>query len=387
MNGKILMCHLITGLYTGGAEMMLYKFLSRVDRKRFQPVVVSLMDGGKLGDRIQALDIPVYQIGMHPGKPTVAAVWRLISTIQKIKPDIIQGWMYHGNLAAHLSTALSLKKIPIVWNIRQTLYSLSYEKKATAAVIKLLAPLSIFPEKILYNSETSASQHQRHGYRTEKTLVIPNGFDTELFKPSIEARQLVLQELNLDSNTILIGRISRFHEMKDHGNFLNAAAILLKSYANIHFVMAGDNVNWQNKALTSIINNLGINNSVHLLGERKDIPHLTAALDIACSSSSHGDAFPNIIGEAMSCGVTCVVTDVGDSARIIGDTGKVVPPKNSQLLANALKELIDLGYQGRETLGQAARIRVIDLYSLNSVVHQYENLYESLLNQKIKARG
>lgn len=381
-NGKILVCHLITGLTTGGAEMMLYKFLSRVNRERFNSIVVSLMDGGTLGDGIQSLDIPVFKIGMHPGVPTVTAIWRLINTICKIQPDIIQGWMYHANLAAHIANAFSFKRVPIVWNIRHTLYALNYEKKSTAAVIKLLVYLSAFPNKILYNSKISAAQHQSLGYQTDKTLIIPNGFDTELLKPSIESRDLIRAELGLDSHTVLIGRIARFHVMKDHANFLKAAAILLKTNLDIHFLLAGNEIDQKNKVITSLINDLGIHNYVHLLGERKDIPQITAALDIACSSSYYGDAFPNIIGEAMSCGVPCVVTDVGDSAWIVGDTGKVVPPKNPELLANAFKELIDLGNQGREILGKSARERVTNLFSLDSVVHQYESLYEKLLGYK-----
>lgn len=380
-NDKILICHLITGLTTGGAEMMLYKLLSGVNRERFNPIVVSLMDGGTLGDHIQTLDVPVYQIGMHPGKSTALAIWRLVNTISKIKPDIIQGWMYHGNLAANIATAFSFQDVPIVWNIRQAIYSLNYEKKGTAAIIQLLAYLSASPAKILYNSKISADQHQSLGYRSNKTLIIPNGFDTDLLKPSTEVRSLIRTELGLDNNTVLIGRIGRFHIMKDHANFLNSAAILLKTHPNIHFLLAGNNLDHNNEAITSLIQDLGLDNSVHLLGERKDIPQITAALDIACSSS-FAEAFPNIIGEAMSCGVPCVATDVGDSAWIVGDTGKVVPPKNPQLLADAFQELIDLGTQGREILGKAARERVINLFSLDSVVHQYESLYENLSNSK-----
>ncbi len=387
MANIFLTVHIITGLSTGGAEMMLYQILSKMNRERFSPVVISLIDRGTLGDRIADLGIPVHTLGMKPGKPTIGSIWKLIHQIHQIQPDIIQGWMYHGNFAAQVASAFTLKSAPVLWNIRQSLYSLSYEKVGTSAIIKLLAKLSRFPTKILYNSQVSATQHEQLGYEINKTFVIPNGFNTEIYIQSAAERSSIRKELGLKNEAFLIGRIGRYHFMKDHANFLGAAATLLKNYPNVHFVLAGTEIDWKNQNLCKIIDELGIAECIHLLGERQDIHRLTAALDIACSSSSHGEAFPNVIGEAMSCGVPCVVTDVGDSAGIVGDTGKVVPSGDSQALANALQELIDLGHKGREALGKAARVRIKEFFSLDSVVLQYETLYESLLAKKIQIKG
>jgi glycosyltransferase involved in cell wall biosynthesis len=171
--------------------------------------------------------------------------------------------------------------------------------------------------------------------------------------------------------------------MKDHTNFLHAAALLLKSYPDVHFVLVGREVHTENKVLKNLIQDLGISQHIHLLGERRDMNRLTAALDIACSASAYGEGFPNVIGEAMSCGVPCAVTDVGDSGWIVGNTGRVVPPRSPEALAHAWKELIVLGSEGREILGKAARARIIECFSLDSVVHQYESLYESALAKKV----
>lgn len=374
---KLRTVHIITGLLTGGAEMMLYKLLSRINREHFQPIVISLTDEGTLGKQIAALDIPVHTINMNPGIPTPSSIWRLIHKVHQLKPDLIQGWMYHGNMAATLSN-FNLKPVPVIWNIRHSVYSLKYEKRGTAAVIQLLSKISSLPNKILYNSKTSASQHEKLGYKVAKTLVIPNGFDTELFAPSQNARTEIRTELDLPENAFLIGLIGRYHTMKDHNNFLQATAILRKSFANVYFLLAGKGVNWENAVLKESIQTLGLQGGIHLLGERQDIPILTAALDIA-TSASYSEGFPNVIGEAMSCGVPCVVTDVGDSAWIVGETGKVVPPSNSEALAKALKELIELGTEGRRTLGDLARERIIKNFSLDSIVNQYEELYESLV--------
>ncbi|QSJ20815.1 glycosyltransferase [Nostoc sp. UHCC 0702] len=369
--------YIITGLSSGGAQAMLYKLLSRMDRERFNPVVISLIDRGIWGGRIVSLGVPVYTINMKAGQPTPAAMWRAIDLVRQLKPDLIQGWMYHGNLVAQVVRFFVFARISVLWNVRHSLDSLELEKPGTAIVIKLCANFSKFPTKIIYNSQNSARQHEKIGYSADKTCVIPNGFDTEEFTPSIEARLSIRSELGVSENTLLIGLIGRYHPIKDHHNFLQAAALLLKNYPQVKFILAGDQVDWENQILSQLIHELELANQIYLLGERHDMPRLTAALDIACSAS-YGEGFPNVIGEAMSCGVPCVVTDVGDSGWIVGNTGKVVPPKNPQKLAKAWEAMIDIGTEGREALGKVARTRVIDLFSLNSVVAQYESLYDDV---------
>lgn len=374
--------YISTGLATGGAEIMLYKLLEQINRKRFEPVVISLMDCGTVGERIAALGIPVHTIGMKPGKPTPHTIWRLIQIVIQLKPDLIQGWMYHGNLAAQLASVFCYSKIPVFWSIHYSIDSLASDKKLTVAIIKVGAYLSKFVTKVLFVSRTSKSQHEALGYYRENNCVVPNGFDTSVFVSSVEARLTVRSKLGLNEKTFLIGMIGRYHPMKDHANFLQAAAILLKSHPEIHFLLIGKGVELQNQVLHQLIQELGIFNQTHLLGERTDMPLSTAALDIASSASAYGEAFPLVVGEAMSCGVPCVVTDVGDSSWIVGNTGRVVPPRNPEALANNWKELIELGSQGREALGEAARARIIEHFSLNSVVANYEALYETVIVQK-----
>jgi len=373
-----------TGLNTGGAEMMLYKVLSGIDKKKFQPIVVSLLktdiNESQVGKQIAALDIPIHSLEMDPGEFSLKKFIKLVNIVRHEQPDILQGWMYHANFAAQLANFFTFKSIPVIWNIRHSLYSLEYESKSTALIIKLLSKLSNFPAKIIYNSQIGATQHQKLGYESDKTVVIPNGFDINLFQPSSENRLSLRKELGLAQDTVLIGRICRYHPMKDHDNFLRAASLLLKDLPELHFVLAGTDVDQNNSQLSKLIEELNISNHIHLLGERKDIPRLTSALDIATSSSYFGEAFPNVIGEAMACVVPCVVTDVGDSALIVGDTGKVVPPQNHQALANGCKELISLGVEGRKALGEKARQKVIKLYSLDAIITQYENLYQNVID-------
>ncbi len=379
---NVVILYVITGLSTGGAEMMLYKLLSNIDRNRFTPVVVSLIDRGTFGDRIEDLGIPVYTIGMKRGMPTPAAIVRLIRTVRQLKPDLIQGWMYHGNLAAQLARVFLSPKNPVLWSIHYSIDSLASEKLMSAAIIKLGAMTSKYVNQIAFSSQTSQLKNETLGYCHENSCVIYDGFDTSLFKPSAEARLAVRGELGLPETAFLIGLICRFHPMKDHGNFFHAAALLLETFPDIHFLLAGPEVDRENQSLLQLIQELGILDRIHLLGERRDMPSLTATLDIATLASAYGESFPNVIGEAMSCGVPCAVTDVGDSARIVGNTGRVLPPRNSEALANAWKELIELGAEGREALGKAARARIINYFPVDSVVRQYEKLYESVLAEK-----
>ena len=378
-NAKIKLVFIITGLDTGGAEMMLYQLLSRINRHDFDPAVISLKDSGTLANPIKALDIPVYTIGMKLAISTPVSIWRLIGLVRQLKPDLLQGWMYHANLAVQFASAFCMTPVSVIWSIHHSIDSLKNEKPSIAAIIKLLSHLGRFPSKILYVSKSSASQHEALGYQSSKTFIIPNGFDTDLFVPSGLARSNVRTELGLTQDTLLIGMIGRYHPMKDHGNLIQAGEILLKKFPDVHFVLAGREVNSQNEILRrQLSQSLALKERIHLLGERQDIPRLTAALDIATSASAYGEAFPLVLGEAMSCGVPCVVTDVGDSAWIVGDTGRIVPPKAPESLANGWKELIELGAGGRRALGEAARTRIIDNFSLDSVVKQYESIYQNL---------
>ena len=371
--------YITTGLATGGAEVMLYNLLAKINRHKFEPIVISLMDKGRFGEAIEQLDIPVYSLEMNTGIPTIQTTKKLIKTINQLQPDLIQGWMYHGNIAAQFVSFISRQKVPVLWSIHHSLHSLSSEKMLTQALIKLGGLTAKFVKQVAFVSEKSKLQHKNLGYSQHNSCIIPNGFDTSLFKPSLQIREQFRQELRLPSDALLIGSIARYHPMKDHANLLRAAKILLSNYPEAYFVLVGTDVDKENATLTNLITELDISDRVYLLGERRDIPQITPALDILTSSSAFGEAFPLVIGEAMACGVPCVATDLGDSAWIIGNTGKIVPIKNPQALATAWQKLISLGTEGRKSLGEAARRRIIDYFSLDSVVAQYESLYEQAI--------
>jgi glycosyltransferase involved in cell wall biosynthesis len=380
-SGSINVLHIINDLSVGGAEMMLYKLLSEMDGGRFNGSVISLKNGGALSKRIAALGVPVYTLKMEQALPTPASIWRLIRLSQHLRPDVIQGWMFHGNLAALLAGVFTPMRVPVLWNIRQSLYSLDYEKPATAKLIKLGARLSHKPAGIIYNSRTSAAQHAAFGYSSDRAIVIYNGFDTKRFVPSTDARLSVRSELGLKEETMLIGLISRYHAVKNHANFLHAAALLKREYPQAHFVLAGRGINRDNQHLQKLIQQSGLIEDVHLLGERQDIARIIAALDVA-ASASNAEGFPNVIGEAMACAVPCVVTDVSDLSWIIKGAGLIVPKNSPAAMARAFAEMLELDIEGRRALGCAGRARVMEHFRLDSIAAQYGAYYESVVSQR-----
>jgi glycosyltransferase involved in cell wall biosynthesis len=370
---------IITTLQTGGAQMMLYKLLAGMDRSRFDPTVICLGGTGRPGAQISALGVAVHVAEMSPTRPSPRSLWRLCRWVRDLRPGLIQGWMYHGNAAASFAQCLAFRRIPVLWSIRQTVYSLRDEKARTAAVIRLSARISRRTFRIVYASRVSADQHEALGFAADRTTIIPNGFDCDQFKPAPHARHVLRKDLNVGEDAILIGLINRFHPMKDHATFLKAADMISRTNRTTHFVLAGQGINSQNAVLMEMAERPHLRGRIHFLGKRYDIPELTAGLDIATNSSAFGESFPNVIGEAMACGVPCVVTDIGHSAAIVGETGLVVPPRNPAALAAAWTRLVDAGAPERAKLGATARQRVKRNFSLDLVVRQYEALYEEAL--------
>jgi glycosyltransferase involved in cell wall biosynthesis len=370
--------HVIAGLSTGGAQMMLYKLLAHLDRAAFEAEVVSLADVGPLDKKIRALGVPVRILGMRPGVPNPSGIWKLARWLRQDPPHVIQTWMYHADLIGSLAAALA-GRIPVAWNIRHSNLNVEDNKRSTFWTVRACAGLSRWlPARIVCCSESSRDIHAGLGYAANEMVVIPNGFDLDLFRLDPAARLSVRQELGVGPETPLIGLVGRFNPQKDHRTFVQAAARLRSDLPEVHFLLCGEGVTADNPRLGEWISTAGIGDRCHLMGHREDMPRLTAALDIATTASAYGEGFPNVIGEAMACGVPCVATDVGDSAQIVDDTGRIVPPRDPSALAEAWRALIMLGPQERVRLGLTARRRIERNFSLPSVVARYRLLYEEL---------
>ena len=368
--------HLISSLATGGTEMMLHKVLRGMQGQGVDNTVISLTSGGIVAGMISGLGVPVHSLNMRRGIPDPLAVLRLHRLLRAARPQVLQTWLYHADLLGLLVGKLA--KVPsIAWNIRCSTTDDRYVRGLTGMTVRLLAKLSGVPDAVVTNSDAGIAVHERLGYHPRRWTMIPNGFDLERFAPDPDAYASVRGELALPPDAVLIGLIARYDPLKDHATFLRAAAILAADHPTTRFLLAGLSVDANNHVLTSLVRELGIAGQVHMLGERKDVPRLTAALDVA-TCSSLGEGFPNIVGEAMACAVPVASTDVGDAAKVIGDTGRVAPIADPAALAGAWADLIGMGREARLALGQRARRRVAENYDLRGVAGQYVALYTEL---------
>ena len=368
--------HIITGLNTGGAERALCNVIQGGLAERFQTVVVSLTDGGRYGPMLEEFGVPVHCLGMKRGLTSFSALWCLRKVVRKYHPDIVQGWMYHGNLAARLAITLAAGRPAVVWNVRHSLYNLADEKPLTQQVIRSNHWLSSRIDSIVYNSQASRRQHEAFGFAGSRGKIIPNGFDVVGLRPEPGTGKSIRQELSIPEDALVIGHVARFHPMKDHASFLRAAVRVASAVPAARFLVVGREVSPRHPTLAGIVPPELLERFV-FPGEHSDVPRLMQSMDVFCLSS-WSEAFPNVLGEAMASGVACVTTDVGDCADIVRDTGIVVPPSDSEALARGLMEMLDKPSKERVALCRAAMERVECHYGLDSVVAQYTNLYKTL---------
>jgi glycosyltransferase involved in cell wall biosynthesis len=366
---------------------MLLSLLSSTDRSRVEPAVISLSAGGDLAEDIRALGIAVESLGMRPSRPNPADVWRLSRRIRSLRPDIVQTWMYHADLVGGFANRLG-GQAGLVWGLHNSDLDPKRTKTSTRFIARLCGLLSHhLPDRIVSCSETAARLHVQLGYDANKFIVIPNGFDTDKFQPDRDAYDSVRRELAIPSDTRLVGLVARLDPQKDHANFIEAAGRVAALHDDVRFVVVGAGCVPGAAELQSWIASTGVAERFHLLGLRRDVPRLLAALDLSVTSSAYGEAFPLVIGESMSSGVPCVATDVGDSAVIIGDTGQVVPPRNARALADAISAVLALGRVERASLGRSARERVKARYSLPAVASRYQSLYDEIYSQRGAREG
>ncbi|MBE0533481.1 MAG: glycosyltransferase [Rhodospirillales bacterium] len=379
---KIRITHVITGLSTGGAENVLRQLVMRMDGDAFSNSVISLTDLGPVARRIEEVHVPVSAAGFPKSRFRVAPVAKLIAAVRRSDPHIVQTWMYHadliGGIAAHFFAG-----VPVIWNLRQSTFDPQSSKKTTVRSARLCARLSnSLPHAIVCGSNAAHESHVRFGYRPDRMVVVPNGFDTAAFLPDPRYRSDVLRELGVGDEAFLVGLVARFDPQKDHATFFAAAARLAHHLPHAHFVLCGEGIDDRNNGLRTLVDAHGLDRQTHFLGLRDGLASFYPALDVLALSSSYGEGAPNVLGEAMSCGVPCVATDIGDAASMIGTTGWIVPCRNADALAAALRNVADMSAAQRRQLGEMARSRIVEEHPINLMVERYEDLYRRVYSQR-----
>jgi glycosyltransferase involved in cell wall biosynthesis len=362
--------HIITGLANGGAEAALYRLVTAAS-SGIEHRVVSLMDRGKYGPLLESAGVRVDSLGMERSRLGAGALLRLYRLMRSARPDVVQTWMYHANLIGGIVARLAGCR-HVVWGIHHCDLDRASSKASTRAVARLGAIVSRrLPREIVCCAAQAARVHRRIGY-ADKLLVIPNGYDTTRFAPDPSARARLRAGWGVGPDEALLGMVARWHPQKDHYNLLDALVRVRAGRPNVKCVLVGDGCEAGNRMLVGWVRSLGLSGHVHLSGPRDDIPAVMNAIDLHVLSSS-GEAFPNVLAEAMSCGTPCVATAVGDTAAIIGPTGWLVQPGRPDDLARAIVSALQ-SMQDREGWAArraACRARIEERFSIGRMSESY----------------
>jgi len=372
--------HIITGLGIGGAETMLLRFLSTEESRQHDVNVVSLRTLGSYGEEIQRLGIPVLPLDMRTSGLDPMAVMRLRRHVQRVKPDIIQTWMYHSDLAGGL-IGKSLG-IPVVWGIHNELLHPD-EPSPTVGIARQVCSRtsSYVPDAIVSCSESAARYHVGWGYDPSKIHVIPNGFDLAILSHSPDSRRDVREELGIPQGADIILHVARMNPVKNHQGFIEAADLLHKRRPDVHFVMAGYGVERDNAVFQPWLADKNLDANLHMIGAHPSVRRYQDAADVA-TLTSYSEAFPMVIGESMALGTPFVTTDVGDAAFMVGDTGIVVPVGDSAAMADAWDALLAEDAPTRQARSAAARKHIEDHFSISLVASKYLKLYDDVLSHR-----
>ena len=364
----IRLCFLIRQLNTGGAQRQLVTLLEGLDSTRFTVALITFYDGGAFRDQVTQMPYLEYVCIDKRGRWDVFGfMGRLLRELRRRRPHVLHGYLATSNL---LAVALKpwLRGTRIIWGIRGSYMDFSKYEWTELLLFRLECLCARFADLVISNSEAGRQHCLAHGFSNENIVVIPNGIDTELFQPDADARRQVRQEWGVLENEILIGLVGRMDPIKDHPVFLQAAARLAAERREVRFVCVGDGPEDYTAQLQGQGEALGLTEKLIWAGARSDMSAVQNALDIA-TSSSQGEGFPNAIGEAMACGIPCVVTDVGDSAWIVGSTGNVVPAGDPAALAAGWAECLG---RDKAELGQQARQRIVEEFSVPCLARKTE---------------
>ena len=364
--------HIINTLEAGGAQTVLLQLLQASD-KSDQHLVISLRNGNSLDAALMAAGAQVRRAGTNP--------LDLLRVAKEYQPDVIQSWLYHSDLLA--SFVAVVLRCPLVWGVHHTTLGVGSVKPTTMAVVRVLSLLSrVLPARIICCSESALRSHIALGYPADKCVLIENGIDVagQVFDPA--ARASVCIEFGIRQNAAIIGMFARYNPQKDHHGFLKAARILVEALAGVGrsaaFLLAGPGVDETNRELLSWINEQGVQAQVRLLGSRADVPRLISAVDVLTLSSAYGEALPMVLCEGMAQGALCVATDVGDTSKLLGEAGWVVPPSDPPALAKGWMQALQTTPAQRKTLGQQARDQVENHYSSAAMSQKYAEVYKSV---------
>jgi glycosyltransferase involved in cell wall biosynthesis len=348
--------HVISGLDTGGAEMFLVQLAAGLKARGFAQDVVSVTTLGANAAALKSSGIDVHALNVGSLAGAAASVGRLAWLVRKLRPDVLQGWMYYGDLFAALANRVVPGNRRLFWNLRAS----DTIEGGYGRLVRLNAKLSTWPDAVIANSQSGLDFHLAQGYQPRRTEVIPNGVDVERFRPDGADLAALRSELKLPDDAVVAIHVARLNPMKDHATFLKA----MQALPQMRGVLVG--------AGTETLDRPG---NVDALGLRADVERLYRCADVVVSSSAFAEGFSNVVAEGMSSGLIPVATDVGDVRSIVGDTGQIVPIRDADALAKALAA--EAARPDREERKARARARIVENFTLKRVIERFVKLYEA----------
>jgi len=356
--------HVITSLDRGGAETMLLGLVRRRS-SGVRPTVVSLISGGALSRDVTDAGVPLHELGFKSRMPSLSGMLHLVRIIRRERPDVIQGWMYHGDLAAMIALVLSGRwsVTLLAWGLRCSDMNLDRYHWSLKAVVRICAMFSRFPDAVIANSLVGRTAHSDIGYLPRRFDVVHNGIDTDRFHPRSDEKAALRAELGLPQDARVLAHVARVDPMKNHEGLLAAA----NGVPNLWLLLVGRG----SKEIPA-------QERVIALGQRADIATLLGAVDGVVSSSLFGEGFSNALAEGMATGAVPIATDVGDSRLIVGDSGWVVPPGNTDELAKAMEEFASLSDEALDRMQRRARAHILNNYTLEKAEKTFLDLYETM---------
>lgn len=362
---------LVRSLGRGGAERQLVALAKGLSRQGYPVAVALFFGGGVFVAELAAAGVRVIDLRKQGRWDVLPFLFRLARVLRDESPAVLHGYLSVPNILCVLFKPL-LRGARVVWGVRASNMDLSRYDWLSRVAFMLECRLARFADCIIANSYAGMRHAVKHGFPESKTVVIPNGIDTDYFQFDPDSRKRLRAEWKLVDDVVLVGLVGRIDPMKDHATFLEAASRIAAKRPAVRFVCVGDGLPAYAPSIKRLAASLGLENRLIWAGARDDMPAVYSALDIACSSSAFGEGFANTIAEAMACAAPCVVTDVGDSALVAGPAATIVAPGDGAALARGVLDLIDLAATQRRALGAACRQRIVAEFAVNRLVQRTE---------------
>jgi len=364
---------LIRSIGVGGAERQLLTLVRGLEKRMFDVSVVTFYDEGAFACELRAINgVRLISLEKKGRWDVLPFTLRLLTCFRELKPAIIHGYMGSANILSLLAGKAIGSRV--VWGVRSSSIDFEHYDWLPRAIFKVECALARFCDLIIANSNAGADFHAAHGFPKSRMRVVPNGIDTKALIRDTKAGSLLRNAWGIRDDQPLIGLVGRLDPMKDHPTFLRAAVEILRRRPEVRFVCVGDGLEAYKRELRSMASRLGLESAILWVGRQDQMCAVYSALDLLCSCSIFGEGFPNVVGEAMACGTPCVVTDVGDSAEVVGDTGLVISPRRPEQVAGACLALLDRLDCERKEMSTAARQRIVERFTVERLVQTTQDL-------------